>query len=98
MELLAEKIGCGVVIFFSILNVAVLVYYINDLILILIPAIKCRKVRDCMDDNCPFRVACTHKKLTEWENLPLWERPPKEQQKKPSLPLRISHWFEDFFF
>jgi len=97
METYVVQFGYVVLFFLSILYIAALLYLINDIILILIPAIKCRKVKDCMNDECPYRDACRHTKLTEWEKIPPWYRPAKEQQKKPSIQQQISHWFKDFF-
>ena len=98
METCVVTYGKIVLFFFAIIDIGALFYLLHDIILILIPAIKCRKVRDCLNDECPYRVACRHVKLTEWEKIPPWKRPPKEQQKKPSIQQRISHWFKDFFF
>jgi len=98
METYIVQFGYVVLFFLGIFYIAALLYLIHDIILILIPAIKCRKVKDCLNDECPYRIACRHIKLTEWEKIPPWYRPPKEQQKKPSIQQRISHWLKDFFF
>lgn len=81
----------------AIMYIASLIYVIHDIILILIPAIKCRKVKDCLKDDCRFRKACTHIKFTEWEKIPPRHREPRNIQKKPSIQQRISHWLKDFF-
>ena len=82
----------------AVMYIAALIYVIHDMILILIPAIKCRKVKDCLKDDCRFRRACRHIKLTEWEKIPPWHRQPRETEKKPSIQQRIYHWLKDFFY
>lgn len=93
------QIFVGIAMFiFAITYVAALLYFIFDMVLLLIPAIKCRKVKDCLKDDCPYRIACRHTKLTEWEKLPPRDREPKEQKKKPSNLWRIYQWFKDLIF
>ena len=56
MELLG-KIGLFI---FAISYIVGLTYVIRDMILVLIPALKCRKISKCKKDDCPFRRGCTH--------------------------------------
>lgn len=98
METYVVQFGYVILFILGIFYIVALLYLINNILLMLIPAIKCRKVKDCLNDECPYRVGCRHTKLTEWEKLPPWKSPPKEQQKKPSIQQRISRWFKDFFF
>ena len=97
METFVVFYGNMVLFFYSIAYIIALLHLIHDIIFLLIPAIKCRKVKDCLNDECRFREVCKHTKRTEWEKIPPWKRPPKAQQKKPSIQQRISHWFKDFF-
>jgi len=85
-------------ILIGIAEIPVTLYFLYELYLMIVPAIKCRKVKDCLDDECIYRTACTHIKHTEWEMLPPWKRPPKPQQKKPSTVHRLYLRFKDFLF
>ena len=33
----------------------------------LIPAVKCRKMKNCQKDDCPFRKHCRHTALSDAE-------------------------------
>ena len=56
MEFLG-KIG---LLIFAFSYIVGLTYVIRDMILILVPALKCRKISNCKKDDCPFRRGCTH--------------------------------------
>ncbi len=66
---------------FGISYVVSFIYFIRDMFLLLIPAIKCRKIKDCLKDDCPFRAGCTHIKFTDKEMIPPWHQDSDEQKK-----------------
>jgi len=46
----------------------------KDIILMLVPAIKCRNIRNCKKDDCPFRELCTHIAYSDKEKSDMLER------------------------
>lgn len=61
-------------IFFAIMYIISFFYWLRDLILVLIPRIKCRNVRGCKKDDCPFRRGCRNIAFSEKEKAAIQKK------------------------
>lgn len=62
-----ELLGYTILFLLAISYIVSLTYVVRDAILLLIPAIRCRKVTGCQKDDCPFRSGCRHVTYSEKE-------------------------------
>lgn len=53
-----DVFGKIILIFSAIAYIIVFLYHVRDAILILVPILKCRGVKGCKKDDCPFRRGC----------------------------------------
>lgn len=74
MNTFMDIYGHIVLCIMAVIYVASLIYVIHDIILILIPAIKCRKVTGCKKDDCPFREGCCHISYSDKEKAEIRSR------------------------
>lgn len=62
-----ELLGYIALFLLAISYAVSLTYVVRDTILLLVPAIMCRKVTGCKKDDCPFRSGCHHIAYSEKE-------------------------------
>lgn len=95
MQLILNIFLCIIYIALAIMALVCLIYNILTQLLYIVPILRCRGIKDCTDDTCPYRITCRRKKLTKWEKTPFGRRVPPTKEKKPSNLWRIYQWFQD---
>lgn len=53
-----DVFGKIILIFSAVAYIIALLHHIRNAILILVPILKCRNVKGCEKDDCPFRRGC----------------------------------------